>query len=123
MIENLENRMASALVTWRTAAEGGRASGPPTAPVYAANCAFPLGGERETVPDWPATAEKFSILIQKVGEPSDGWLCDLDFFAPDLVMPYLVPGALMLVMEGPKVVGEATIQAVFADPVADRIGP
>ena len=114
MIDNLETPAASALVTWLTASEGGRASGAPTAPVYAANCTFPLGGERDTVPGWPATAEKFSVLIQRVGDgPNGAWLCNVDFFAMDLVTAYLTPGARMLVMEGPKVVGNATIYEVF----------
>lgn len=116
MIDSLQNRIATARVTWLPASEGGRASGPPTASVYAANCAFPLGGEREILPGWPAAAVKFSVLIQKVGEDPDGWLCDLDFFAPELVVPYLAPGAPMLVMEGPKVVGEAVIREVLYAP-------
>jgi hypothetical protein len=114
MIDNLEHPAASALVTWLSAAEGGRASGPPSAPVYAANCEFALGGKRETVPGWPATAELFSVLIQRVDDAPEGaWLCNVDFFAKDLVAAYLAPGAHMIVMEGPKVVGDATICEVF----------
>lgn len=113
MIVNIENPVASAYVTWLPASDGGRVSGPPSVAVYAANCAFPLGGERETLPGWPATAEKFSVLIQKIGDGPDGaWICNLDFFAPDLVASYLTPGARMLVMEGPRVVGTATIREV-----------
>jgi hypothetical protein len=114
MIEKIENPVATAYVTWLPASAGGRTSGPPTSPVYAANCTFPLGGERETVPGWPATAEKFSVFIQKIGDgPGGAWQCNLDFIAPDLVATHLAPGALMLVMEGPKVVGEATVIEVF----------
>jgi len=114
MIENIENPVAIALVDWLQPSAGGRTSGPPTAPVYAANCTFPLGGERETVPGWPATAEKFSVFIQKVDDGPDGaWICKIDFIAPDLVAPYLGRGVQMLVMEGPKVVGQATITDVF----------
>jgi hypothetical protein len=114
MIEKIGNPVARAHVTWLSASAGGRTSGPPTAPVYAANCTFPLGSERETVPGWPATAEKFSVLIQKISDCPDGaWQCNLDFIAPDLVAAYLSQGASMLVMEGPKVVGEATIIEVF----------
>jgi hypothetical protein len=117
MIDNLETPAATALVVWFTPEQGGRLSGPPTAPVYAANCSFPLGGESETVPGWPATAEKFSLLLQKVEITDDGaWLCKIDFMARDLVADYLAPAAPMLVMEGPKVVGQATIEDVYLRP-------
>lgn len=113
MIDNIETPVAIASVTWLPLSAGGRTSGPPTASVYAANCAFP-GGEHESDSGGPATAEKFSIFIQKVrGEPEGAWICEIDFVAPDLVAPYLRPGAQLLVMEGPKVVGHATIQDVF----------
>ena len=114
MIDSLEHPVASAFVTWLPASEGGRASGPPSAAVYAANCTFALGGERETVPGWAATTEMFSVLIQRVGDgPNGAWLCNLDFLAADLVAAYLAPGVHMIVMEGPKVVGDATICEVF----------
>jgi len=117
MIENIDTPAATALVTWLTPEQGGRRSGPPTAPVYAANCSFPLGGEAETVPGWPATAEKFSLLLQKLDVTDTGaWLCKIDFLARDLVAGYLVPASSMLVMEGPKVVGNATIEEVFLPP-------
>jgi len=116
MIDNIEAPAATATVTWFAPDEGGRSSGPPSGAVYAANCAFPLGGEPETIPGWPATAEKFSLLLQKIEERADrSWLCKVDFFAPDLVAAYLSRGAQMLVMEGPKVVGDATIEEVFLD--------
>lgn len=89
-------------------------SGPPTARVYAANCTFPLGGERELVPGWPATGEMYSLLLQKRTElPNGAWLCYADFLALDLVAEYLRPGAQMIVMEGPKVVGYGRIQEVI----------
>lgn len=122
MIEHIERPAANVTVVWLPASEGGRASGPPTVPVYAANCAFPLGNDVEVMPGWPATAEKFSLLLQKIDERPDGiWFCNVGFLAPDLVAPYLSPGASMLVMEGPKVVGTATIHEVFiAEPGDDQ---
>lgn len=123
MLENIDTPVATARVTWLAPEEGGRRSGPPAAPVYAANCTFPLGGEAATIPRWPATVEKFSLLLQKVGEqPDSTWLCNIDFFAPGLVASYLVAGAPMLVMEGPKVVGRALITEVFDDVLHDE-GP
>lgn len=119
MMDDIQAPAAIVHLRWLSAAEGGRQSGPPTVPVYAANCTFPLGGEPETVPGWPATAEKFSVLIQKVGEAPDRvWICKIDFFALDLVAGLLRNEAKMLVMEGPKVVGHAKVTDVFVS-VAD----
>ena len=116
MIDNIDAPAAWADVRWFSAAEGGRSSGPPTADVYAANCAFPLGGELELVPGWPATAESYSVLVQKLTErDSRRWRCALDFFAHDLVANFVTVGAQMLIMEGPKVVGEAVITEVDED--------
>lgn len=121
MIENLDAPAATALVTWLTPEQGGRLSGPPTATVYAANCSFPLGGEAEAVPGWPATAEKFSLLLQQVETMTSGaWLCKIDFLARELVADHLIPSAVMLVMEGPKVVGHAAIQEVLLAPEIDN---
>ena len=79
----------------------------------AAQCAFPLGGEAELVPGWPATAELYSLLLQKLTERAwDTWRCALDFFAHDLVSNFVTVAARMLIMEGPKVVGEAVITEV-----------
>lgn len=117
VIDHIATPVAIVVVSWLGAEQGGRRSGPPTAPVYAANCTFPLGGEEELIPGWPATAQLYSLLLQKREEFADGtWLCSVDFFARDLVAPYLKRGASMYVMEGPKVVGFATVQDV--DPEA-----
>jgi hypothetical protein len=114
MIDNIESPAAIAYITWLAAEDGGRRTGPPTVPVYAANCSFPLGGEAETLPGWPVSAEKFSVFIQKVDDGPDGaWICKIDFIAPGLVAAYLSRDADMLVMEGPKIVGRATISDVF----------
>jgi hypothetical protein len=110
MITEILTPAAWAEVRWLSSAAGGRRSGPPTAPVYAANCAFPLGGEAELVPGWPATAEKYSLLLQKLAERDDGtWSCALDFLARDLVAAAISCGGEILVMEGPKVVARGVV--------------
>ena len=48
VIRSIDAPAADALIRWLPADQGGRQSGPPTAPVYAADCTFPLGGETET---------------------------------------------------------------------------
>jgi hypothetical protein len=115
MIESIESPVASAVVRWRSPEVGGRKSGPPSAPVYAANCSFP-----DALPENSAESgvgSIYSIFIQKVHDLPDGqWLCNLDFIAKALVAKYLLPGSPMLVMEGPvDVVGDAVVVEVFSD--------
>ena len=114
--DRIERPMAQAMISWLSAAEGGRRSGPPTAPVYMATAVFPLGGDDETQPGWPATADKLSILLQAVpGAAEDAGLYKVDFLMRDLARPFLHPGAEMLVTEGPKVVATAVIRDVLAE--------
>jgi hypothetical protein len=113
MIKHIAEPVASAVVRWLPPAEGGRSSGPPTALVYAATCIFPLGGDREVHPDWPRGAEHFSILVEEVEKlPNDDRVCKVGFLAPDLALPFVHPGAEVLVMEGPKIVANAVIREV-----------
>ncbi|MBS2966712.1 hypothetical protein KGA66_26990 [Actinocrinis puniceicyclus] len=113
MRDRIEQPVAYAVVSWLSAEQGGRRSGPPTAPVYMATAVFPLGGERETQPGWPATADKLSVLLQETPGTSDGGrIYKVDFLVRDLARPFLHPGAKMLVTEGPKVVASAVIREV-----------
>ncbi len=113
MIEKIENPVAEAVVSWRSAQEGGRRSGPPTAPVYAATAVFVQGEDRELQPGWPASADQLSILLEETAVREDGSrVCKLDFLVRDLALPHLVPGGEILVMEGPRVVASALVSAV-----------
>jgi hypothetical protein len=86
--------VATAVVRWLSADQGGRSSGPPTADVYAATTVFVLGGERETMPGWPATADQLSILIRPTSRSDDRVdVADIGFLAPDLARPHLRVGA------------------------------
>lgn len=115
MMDKIENAVASAVVRWRIADEGGRRSGPPTAPVYMATAVFALGDESEVQPGWPASADQLSILLEKTGELDDGgWSCVVGFLVPDLARPHLHPDAELLVLEGPRTVAVAHITEVFA---------
>jgi hypothetical protein len=112
----IKNPVATADIRWSTASEGGRVSGPPTAPVYTATAVFCLGGEAETVPEWPASADQLSILVQSLDRHDDGADVSLiGFLFPDLARPYLHPGAELLILEGPKVVARATIRDLIAE--------
>ena len=114
-MDKIENPAARAVVRWRTAEEGGRRSGPATAPVYMATAVFALGEEDEVQPGWPASADQLSILLEKTGELDDGrWSCAVGFLLPDLARPHLHPGAELLVLEGPRTVAVAHITEVFA---------
>src|SRR5438046_4148296 len=95
--------LATAEVRWVATADGGRRSGPPTVPVYAATAVFRLGGDAEVVPGWPGAAEHLSILVQRVGvSPEGADVSKIGFLAPDLARPHLRVGAELLIMEGPR---------------------
>jgi hypothetical protein len=115
MIKHIAEPAAFAVVTWLAPEQGGRSSGPPTAQVYAATCIFPLGDDREVYSEWPKGAEQFSILLEEIDRLPDGnRVCKVGFLAPDLVQPFVKPGADVLVMEGPKIVASAVIREVVA---------
>ncbi len=114
MMESIEEPLAVVRLRWRTAEEGGRRSGAPTAPVYAATCVFPLGGEDEVQPGWPAMADKLSILLEEVeGARGGDRRYKAGFLVPDLAKPFVHRGAQVLVTEGPKVVAAGVIEEVF----------
>jgi hypothetical protein len=112
-IQTIEEPMAYAQVSWLSAEEGGRKSGPPTAPVYAATCVFPLGGDADVHPGWPAAGDALSILLEAINTAVDGsGTYKIDFLARDLARPFLHAGADVLVMEGPTVVARAIIREI-----------
>ncbi|MBC9723670.1 hypothetical protein [Streptomyces sp. TRM68367] len=114
MMEKVEKPVAEAVVRWRTPDEGGRHSGPPTAPVYMATAVFVQGDDSEVQPGWPASADQLSILLQKTGQLDERrWRYLVGFLAPELARPHLKPGAELLVLEGPRVVGSAQLSAVI----------
>lgn len=118
MRDRIERPVAHAVVSWLSAEQGGRRSGPPTAPVYMATAVFPLGGKRETQPGWPTTADPLlSVLLEEIpGSSRDARVYKVDFLVRDLAIPFLHPGAEMLITEGPvKVVASAVIRDVLAD--------
>ncbi|MDX8055098.1 hypothetical protein SK571_37485 [Lentzea sp. BCCO 10_0798] len=103
MREHIDDPMAEAVIRWRTAEQGGRRSGPPTAPVYMATAVFTPGDAH------------ISVLIEQLDVREDGSrTCKIDFLVRELARPALVPGARMLVMEGPRVVAEADVLVVHA---------
>ncbi|WIX93508.1 hypothetical protein [Amycolatopsis sp. DG1A-15b] len=113
-MEKIETPLAEAVVRWVTAEEGGRKSGPPTAPVYMATSVFVLGGDAELQPGWPASATQLSILLQPVELLGDGRSrCLVGFLVPELALPNLHVGAEILVLEGPRTVASARIEDVF----------
>jgi hypothetical protein len=115
MITKIEHPMALAEVWWFTVEEGGRRSGPPTAPVYAATCVFPLGGDAEVLPGWPASGDALSVLLEEVETVANGsGTYKVDFLARDLARQLLYPTAELLIMEGPTVVARAVIREVMA---------
>lgn len=114
VLKEIESPAAEGLVVWRAYEEGGRRSGPPTAPVYMATAVFVRGGEEAVQPGWPASADQLSILLQEV-ERLDGHRrrCLVGFLVPELALPHLRPGAELLVLEGPRTVAGARIDTVL----------
>jgi hypothetical protein len=112
--ETIDDPVGEAVVYWRTAAEGGRSTGPSTAPVYTAQAVFVLGGENEVQPGWPVTADpKLSAWVERIAVRDDGsWLRKIDFPVRDLAKPYIVPGGEFLFMEGRHVVATAQFTSV-----------
>ena len=116
MIADLKDPVATAALRWLSAADGGLRSGPPKAPVIATPCVFPLGGEAEVQPGWPANADPMlSIVIQRTGQTSDGRdLAKIDFLADDLALPYIHVGAEILVLRGfEQIVAHVVVQEVL----------
>lgn len=112
-MEKIENPVAEAVVVWRTAGEGGRRSGPPTAPVYMATAVFVHGGDVEVQPDWPAGADQLSILLQETARlDNDRRRCLVGFLVPEMALPHLRPGAELLVLEGPRTAASVRIETV-----------
>jgi len=100
------------LVRFRSAAEGGRQSGPPPGPTYMATAVPYLGGEDEVLPGWPATGPQFSVVLELLGDPNeDGWaeasIRALVDGAPGAEA--LCSGAELVVLEGPQEVARMLI--------------
>ncbi len=113
-MNRIESPMAIASVRWLTAQEGGRRSGPPTAPVYMATSVFVEGDEDEVQPGWPASADQLSILLEPVKSDDVGRTrCVVGFLAPDLARASLRQGAELRVLEGPRVVAHARVERLL----------
>lgn len=114
MLTEIENPVASAVLTWVPATKGGRRSGPPTAPVYSATAAFRLGDDAEIHPGWPTTTDQVSILLQRMSQPpAETESVKVGFLFPELAAPYVQPGVGFVVLEGPKVVATGIIKEVY----------
>ncbi|WP_322778632.1 hypothetical protein [Frankia sp. Cas4] len=113
-MEKIESPVAEGVVVWRTHEEGGRRSGPPTAPVYMATAVFVQGGDEEVQPGWPASADQLSILLQETERLDDNHRrCLVGFLVPELALPHMRPGAELLVLEGPRTVARVRIETVL----------
>jgi hypothetical protein len=113
-MEKIESPVAEGVVLWRTRDEGGRRSGPPTAPVYMATAVFVQGGEEEVQPGWPSSADQLSIMLQETERLDDDHRrCLVGFLVPGLALPHLRTGAELLVLEGPRTVARVQIETVL----------
>lgn len=99
---------------WLHPSEGGRRTGLPTGPTYAATARFAEDPDSE----W------FSVVLRPVGPVSLGDYeipqVDLNLLAPeDLpdVVAALAPGRRLLITEGARTVAEGTIVSIHEEPV------
>jgi hypothetical protein len=116
MISDIEEPLALATVTWVSAEDGGRRSGPPAASVYSATAVFRLGNDEEVQPGWPATVSQISVLLQRVSQPpTTEEVVRVGFLFPELARPFLHDGAEFVVLEGPKVVAHAVVTELLPD--------
>jgi hypothetical protein len=100
---------AVAEIRWLPPESGGRVSGPPGPGEYAANVVFLSEGEPERADPWNA-GSYMSIVVRLDGVKHGGRdVAQVGFLAPEMASEYLRPGRGMLLMEGPKVVADATI--------------
>jgi hypothetical protein len=79
-----------------------------------ATCVFVEDDADHLLPEWPASANHLSILLehtQDLGSHRGRYL--VAFLAPELATDHLRPGSGILIMEGPKVVGRARVDAVL----------
>jgi hypothetical protein len=93
-MRTIDDPVAMATISWLPASEGGRASGPPTAPVYVSTCRFVLAAG--------SYSETMSVLLE-IAEAAPSnlyvYVCKVDFLAHDLAAPYLSIGAIIQVLE------------------------
>lgn len=110
--------VANARIRWRSADDGGRQSGPPPGPRYAATAVFVLGDDAQLIPNWPAGGEHFSVLLEYIGSGDHGSevVAKIDFLARDLAADHVRQGAQFVIMEGRRPVADALITEVFASP-------
>jgi hypothetical protein len=106
----LKTPLAVVALRWVPESDGGRVSGPPTAPVYAATAAFCPDATTHVGPD----ADLMSVLLQRTASLPDGTeTANISFLAPALAEPLLTVGAPLLITEGPRVVAHATVQELL----------
>ena len=113
-------RMAEPLslahLRWRSLFEGGRQSGAPRGPFFAATAVFVHGDDEQVIPDWPASGEHFSVMLEYIGNVETNEVdAKVDFIAGDLVSDELRPDARFIVMEGRHQVADAWITKVFTE--------
>ncbi|NED11344.1 hypothetical protein [Streptomyces sp. SID9124] len=112
-MQKIADPAGEGVVVWLTRREGGRQSGPPTAPVYMATAVFVQGSEEEVRPGWSASADQLSILLQETERLDEGHRrCLVGFLVPELAAPHMRPGAELVVLEGPRTVARLRIGTV-----------
>lgn len=99
--------LASGTVIWLSPSDGGRTQ-PPVGPLYSAT-AIVRRDDNDYEPN-----DHFSIVMKFDPSPTAGvpHAVELDFLAPELVLPTLETGDELLVMEGSRPVAVCTVAAI-----------
>lgn len=95
-------------IRWLSVTEGGRRSGPPGKGKFAATALLVDKGVHGA--ECPASGEHFSIVFD-LADVEDGWTAArARLLVPELpVGRLLVSGSRLIIMEGPRAVGEGYI--------------
>jgi len=101
--------VALADVRWRSAAEGGRRSGPPPGPLYAA-----VGFFAED-----SLNDAFSVVLRydpaRTAEGSAAWPVELSLLCPENlpeIVARLAPDKRLLIAEGKQIVADCLVRSV-----------
>jgi hypothetical protein len=93
-----------AIIDWISSEEGGRRSGPPFGPDYAAPAKFMEHADAWLLGSWDLLVHQVELL----GGPNK-WLADVQFRRDEAPHDWLIPDAVFELYEGKRCVARGTI--------------
>ena len=95
----------TAVIEWLPAEQGGRRTGPPAGPQYAAPARFLAHSDMWLVADWDLVLEKIDYL-----GGTDKWLANVHFRVAEAPHQWLEDGAKFELYEGKRCVAQGQIE-------------